>query len=260
MEEQPENISNWSNLISLSGLVVALMCFVYAYLKITGKDKKFWLFMLWGQVAYLVGEMIWNYYELILKVEPPFPGWSDFFYLLCPWLFIAALVYKSSMVRNKYISFRFALDVLLVLVIITALSVQYLIYPIFFETNVSDLYIFISVAYPISDLGLMLSALYLWGHGYQGKKRIFYPMMCGIFLSLITDTYYLYLNSKEIYQSGGFLDVLWVVSIMLIGLSAIYHAENSKIENISQCGCISIQNRGGQGYILGCEKSRSSFV
>jgi len=62
--------------------------------------------------------------------------------------------------------------------------------------------------------------------------RIFYPMMGGILLFLITDTYYLYLNSKGIYHSGGFIDLFWVVSLMLIGLSAIFHVENSKKINI----------------------------
>ncbi len=220
------------NLICLSGFISTFFCLFYVYKKISGNDKKFWLIILLGQAVFLSGEIIWDFYELVLKVETPYPGWPDFFYLLSPWLFIAALIYKMNKDRNKYLSLRFALDILLVMIIFAALTIQYFIYPIFFQTDVSTLYIFVSAAYPISDLGLLFGALYLWGHRHQGKMRIFYPMMCGIFLFLIADIYYLYLNSKEIYQSGGFLDLLWVVSLMLIGLSAIYHVENVKTEKI----------------------------
>jgi len=231
-EDDERRLVIGADLISLVGFLIPVFCYLYVINRRSGREKIFWLLILAGQISYLMGEVGWNYYEVILNRETPYPGWPDLFYLLCPVLFIAGLVYRNHMEKSKYISIRFALDILLVMVTVSTLVIEFLISPIFLHAKVSSLYVFVSAAYPISDLGLLFGALYLWGNRSRAEMRIYYPMIGGIGMFLFADIYYLYLNSKDIFLSGTLLDFLWVFSLLLFGFSAILSASTPNEKSI----------------------------
>ena len=52
-------------------------------------------------------------------------------------------------------------------------------------------------------------------------------MLIGNCLFLITDTYFTYSNSINVYLSGGISNLMWMISLMLIGLSSLYSLESS---------------------------------
>ena len=83
-----------SDLLAFGSLLVTIASLYRTY-KNSETDKIFWLLLLLGFVSYACAELIAGYYELILRVNSPSPGYSDAFYLFYPILNIVAFVLKD---------------------------------------------------------------------------------------------------------------------------------------------------------------------
>lgn len=211
-----------ANLISLLGYLAPIVPYIQAIRLSEGWEKTFWKLLLTAHCSYTIGESSWIFYELVLEREAPFPGLPDFFYLLFPIVFIIGLVFEFYSNFNKFIGVRFLLDILLVILLAAILSIRYLIEPIFREELVSPMAIFISVSYPVTDLALLFGVLFLFGKASLKRGSRYGPIIAGAVLFFLTDTYYMLMNGQDAYISGGMADLCWMISLQLIGLSAVF--------------------------------------
>lgn len=212
-----------SDTFSILGAAIATACLYFVYKKAMGGERFFWFFIFLSCLSYTTAEIIWAYYELILKVEVPFPGLPDVFYLLQPILILVAILYLMLKSENIFISIRLFLDIFITMTVATALSWYYLIQPIFVQENVTFLFKAISVAYPMSDLGLIFGILSLsltLGTFYRDFQYIL--LIMGISLFTIADSIYLYLNATKSYQTGSIIDPIWISALFLIAIAGLY--------------------------------------
>ena len=217
-----------ANLIALMGYLAPIPVYLQVIQIVGPSEKTFWKLLLGAHGAYTAGELVWIFYEIVLKQEAPFPGIPDFFYLLFPLILITGLVAEMYAKSNKLIGIRFVLDMLMVILLAVILSLRYLIEPIFEEEIVSTLAIIVSVSYPISDLALLFGILFLFGKAPVDGTARYGPIIAGMILFFMTDTYYMLMNGKDAYISGGLSDLCWMISLQLIGLSAVLRIRDGK--------------------------------
>src|SRR5665647_624690 len=123
------------DLISTIGVTIALLFMVVTTVRSKGKQKYFWLLLALGNFSYLISEIIWDYYELILKVDTPFPGWVDIFLYMQVLLFIIAIAYKFYEKKDSLKATMFIFDSVIIMAVVTTIIWNYIIGPLFSQSE-----------------------------------------------------------------------------------------------------------------------------
>lgn len=185
------------------------------------QDKYFWLLISFGSFSYAIAEVSWDYYESILHGEVPFPGLPDLFYMLQVIFFFLAFLIKIWYERDTLHLVKFIFDTCIIMTVAISFSWHFLIHDILSQHE-STLYKFVSLAYPVSDLMLILGAVSF----YIGSEYFFSPKVLSlIFGSLIIQVYadsvFLYQEANSLYISGGQYDPLWTLALLMMGIAGI---------------------------------------
>jgi len=210
------------------GFAMATVCLYYVYKQARGTERIFWYLIFLSSSSFIIAQIFWGYYDLILEVKVPFPGLSDVFYLLQPTLILLSIlniIYKSE---NFFISFRIFLDILITMTVVVALSWYYIIQPIFLQEGSTLLFKSVALAYPISDLGLIFGVLGLNATSKTFSRNTHYTLVMGLTLFAIADSAFLYMSLNECYHTGSLVDPLWTLASLLIGLAGLYSKNQTR--------------------------------
>jgi diguanylate cyclase (GGDEF)-like protein len=213
-----------SNFFSVLGSAIATVCLYHAYKKAIGSERLFWCFINLSCLSYFIATVSWSYYNIVLKVNVPFPGLPDIFYLLQPVFILLAILYLIFKNKSIFFSIQLFLDILITMTVVTSLSWYYLIQPIFAKEVATYLFKAVSAAYPIADLGLVFGILRLsiiLNNFFYRFQYIF--LIIGLILFTIADSLFLYLNSNQSYQTGSFIDPLWILGYFFIAVAGVYN-------------------------------------
>ena len=183
----------------------------------------FWLFFSLGSICYFIAEVIWIYYELILKIDPPFPGPPDIFWLLVFIFYFAGIIYKTYIERKSYQLVRLLFDVLIVMIIAVTVSWYYIINPILnLGSHQTFLFVFVYAGYPIGNLGLFFGVIImLFGTKQLLQEKALLFLLSGFFFLILADSAYLYLVVNNAYSTGSIIDPLGSLGFLLIGLAGL---------------------------------------
>jgi len=139
------------------------------------------------------------------------------------------LVFLGLFLMPTTLKFRkgIALDALITTLSILGVSWFFFISKVFkvqLESNVIQAQLFVSVAYPVWDMLLILAIVLLI---YRRPDRILYPSLyllgAGIFGNIWADTGYAYTSAIGTYDSIIFMiDPFWYLGFLLMGLSGLY--------------------------------------
>jgi diguanylate cyclase (GGDEF)-like protein/PAS domain S-box-containing protein len=214
-------------------LIGAGISFVWLYksfLLITGRQKYVWLLLAIGNLSFIIAQSIWFYQIHIYKI-PPYPSLSDFLWLTQYFLCLVALVIEIS-IKKGVTLVRFVSDISIFMTTAITLSIHFLITPILKASSNSIWDVTFSLAYPIIDLAFLfvtISLFYL--SRYSVNKKIISLLSLGFFIQIFADTAHTYLLSKGKYVPGGFVDPLWILPLLMIGLASIYarHQSNQAV-------------------------------
>ena len=182
-------------------------------------DRLPWLLFALGQGLFVVGDLIFSLYDVVLH-ESPFPSAADGLYLAAYPALAGGLV---VLVRRRRSGQDWAalLDAAIVTVGLGSLSWAMLMAPYTRDPSLSRPELAISLAYPLADVLLLAVAVRLL---FGGGRRSASLLLVGLSLAslLITDAVYGWLSLHGRYVSGGPLDVGWIVSYALFGLAALH--------------------------------------
>ena len=193
--------------------------------KINTTAGKVWLFLGTGLLCWLIGDIYWAYYELILYEISPFPSIADYFYTL-GYLFLFIGVYLQLKLANIKLSKIEIIIVIVFEVILMIFSLIYLIipilqYPISEEFTIVQL--FYSLLYPIADLILAPFTIQLILK-YKGGRfsRVWLLISLGFITSIFADLIFSYLewNGYQVYWN--FIDHLFIGYSMIFTIGAQY--------------------------------------
>lgn len=185
-----------------------------------------WLFLAIAIALYAGGQAVWTSYDIRMNsADVPFPGLYDIgFVASYPFFLIGTLLLTR---RNKATvgRTRLVLDALAVIGASLAISWFFLLSP-----SIAGLAqapgpgaAFLSIYFPTGDLFLVAVGAFLMFSplSNRAQQSVFVYLCLGLFFLAITDSLLGYYSLSMAFNTGTLQDVLWPLSMMLIGLAAV---------------------------------------
>ncbi|HZO70951.1 MAG TPA: hypothetical protein VFB60_02040 [Ktedonobacteraceae bacterium] len=185
-----------------------------------------WMFLAIAIALYAGGQAVWTSYDIRMNsADVPFPGLYDIgFVASYPFFLIGTLLLTR---RNKATvgRTRLVLDALAVIGASLAISWFFLLSP-----SIAGLAqapgpgaAFLSIYFPTGDLFLVAVGAFLMFSplSNRAQQSVFVYLCLGLFFLAITDSLLGYYSLSMAFNTGTLQDVLWPLSMMLIGLAAV---------------------------------------
>lgn len=189
----------------------------YAAKRSQGRIRGFWAAIAVSSLFWLIGDLVWNYYEYGLHRPDPYPSWADLFYLLSYlFTFIALIaIFRVEILKTA----RSLLDSAVVLLAVSFVSWEYLISShlngAVTSSTIAD------ISYPVLDLGEVTLFLILGLTIWRVLPRSLWLVGTAMVVGLATDLGNTYVSGLNTYRSGGLFDAGWQVQMLLIALAAL---------------------------------------
>ena len=177
-------------------------------------------------VSWGIGQMFWSlYYNILNKVEVPYPSLADVGYSLS-FPFLAIGLISLSKATGARFSLRHPRGKLLALFItVIAIIIAYYLLIVVARGGVIDfaeggLKLFFDLAYPLGDLIILLFALLIYGlsFNYLGGRYKFpiISMLLGLLVLFFGDFSFSYTTTVGSYYNGHWVDIVLPTAWMMI--------------------------------------------
>lgn len=211
-----------SSIFSIVGALSACISLIISYIFSKDKAKILWFWFAIGLFSYVIAELIWMYYASILRIDIPFPGYTDLFYILHMVFYLIGLVHYSVSTKVTFRNYPMIIELLIVMVIACTLSYYFLLED-YIRNYHSDINFFlVSIVYPVGDLVLYLITVFLYLNRKENHlKYTISLVLLGIFLQVIADTFFSYFQLGSSYKNGDIIEPLFTFSLLIVGFSEI---------------------------------------
>lgn len=185
------------------------------------------LFISGGLFAWGIGNLIFGYYNLVLRIPVPYPSLADAgFILIYPLSAIGVLSFfraTGASFALKHMSGKFLLFIIPILFIFLS---YYLLVTVARGNSVTSggglLKVFLDIAYPIGDVIVITFAfiLYSLSFKYLGgtfRKPIIF-IIIGFISTYIADFLFSYTTTVGTYFVGKWVDIFYPAAFLFIGL------------------------------------------
>ena len=210
-----------SDLITLPfGLVASMLVLRMALRGTTDKRARTaWLFLGLSFLAFWLGDVLWFVGELS-PLGAASPSWADLGYLANYPLLLVGLILLGKPSGSRPEKLKAVLDIGIIFIGGALLVWYFFLWPVI-QTAGWSLGDAITVAYPLGDLLLLagIAALAVRHHRLIGWGPLV-VLLGGLGLQLVTDMIYGRLTVAGVYQSGGFVDLGYLVFWSLMALAA----------------------------------------
>ncbi|WP_078553656.1 PP2C family protein-serine/threonine phosphatase [Bacillus alkalicellulosilyticus] len=208
-----------ANTFQVLAPLLAALFLVHPIIKSTGLQLVYWVLLLMSCLSYFLGQAFWNFYELVIGVYTPFPGWADVFYLLKGVFLLLALLLQLKLHFSKVDTIYNLLGIVSIITIILFFSLEYIIRPMLVGAN-SWVEIFFFFVYPLFDIAVLFMVLAINFYTTITKQvKIF---LLGIFVFTVSHVLYTLLLISGFYKTGSFIDPLFSLGLLLVGASGFY--------------------------------------
>ena len=210
-----------SDLIQCLLLISGTVSFIPHVLKSQGRMRLFWALMTAGIAFWLFYQLLWTYFEVVLRQDVPnvFAGDIVLYLHIVP--LMAALALRPHVPQDEYAARLGRLDFVLLalwwiyLYILIVIPWQYVVTnELAYGWNLNAVYLFEKLAFLIALSGAWL--------GSKGRWRTFYGHLFGASLTYAAGSYVAnWALTRNAYYSGSLYDIPLVASmawITLIGL------------------------------------------
>lgn len=185
------------------------------------------MFLSAGMLAWAIGNLIWGYYNLILKVAVPYPSIADGIFILSFPLWAIGISFFSR-ATGMYFSLRRMRGKLILFVIpLAAIALSYYLLfivargaQIDFEGGLIKL--FLDIAFPVWDVIILTLSVLVYGLSFQylgGRYKL--PIiitLIGFGLNYIVDFSFSYTTTLETFFVGSWVDLLFASAMFVIAL------------------------------------------
>jgi len=218
------------NMAYLLPVLAAAFLTLLAALRATGRRQVLWGILAGSNLCWLGGELIWAYYEVVLRIEAPFPAVADALYL-CSYACVSPAIVLGF--RTKPIRLGRALvDTSIMVVAVGVGGYQLLISPQlasgFSLTGAT------SAAYPLLGVATLMV---LCTVAFGGNRQV--PLSVAVIavafaVAVLTDVASTYLMVPHSYVRGSWLNVGWQAKAALLCLGALVAARQPEGEAEAQ--------------------------
>ena len=174
-----------------------------------------------GILCYVLGQMGFTYYDLVLQQAPPFPSLADVGYLIEYPFFLLGILLLPARPIPVASRARIALDGLMIMTAALTFSWYFVLGPVVQQGTETVLAKVVSAAYPLADIVLIACLVILaLRPGEHALRPAAYVLALALGFYVVMDSIYAYQVLNGTYVTGTILDVGWPVAYMLIGLGA----------------------------------------
>jgi diguanylate cyclase len=223
-----------SRLGLLSFAVFAAICAALAARSAAGRQRAAWICLTIGLVGWVAGDVISDYYELVLRQESPFPSWADVGYLLFPVGACLALVLFPTG-YSKQSRARVVLDGLIIAGALFEVSWVLVLESVYRAGGESAFALGVSLAYPMSDIVVVTVALLILGRAQTRHRTTLILLLAGNVLNALSDSAFLFLAGNENSNGGSLMDIGWFAALLALSAAALVsrqapHTEENEAE------------------------------
>ena len=197
----------------------AAICCALAARRAEGEERRAWRWLTAGCVSFLLGQLVWDYYEVVLRIPPPYPSLADVGYLGVYPCFMVAVQDLLRLQPHRQPDPDVALDAGLVTFTAAALAYEFLLAPVF-QSGGGVLATITSIAWACGGVAV------LWVILRQMVRRRGFPvgtaglLTVGVVVFCVTNPLYARLSPLGTFAPGGVLDLGWDAGLLLIAAAA----------------------------------------
>jgi PAS domain S-box-containing protein len=201
--------------------LLAMVCSALAARRSQDEERRAWRWIAIGCASFLLGQLVWNYYEIVRQLRPPYPSFADVGFLGIYPCFIVALRDLMRRQPDRHPDPEIALDAGLVTFTAAALAYEFLLEPIF-QTGEPALPVATSVVWASGGVAV------LWVVLRQMVRPRGFPvgtaglLTAGLVIICVTNLLYARLSLGDAFSSGGVLDLGWDAGLLLIAAAAAF--------------------------------------
>lgn len=220
-------------------IVVIAAWRVFAQKDLDPRVRRMWFWLGLAFFAYFMGDLVWSYFENVLQVQP-FPSAADFFYLIFAPLAAMGLLSTPGAPLNRRERWRYLFDMLLIMTTSGILMWFFIIQPTAVYNAGDLLPQAIAVAYPVTDLILLMGIVgALLRQPDRDTRLALWLLFAGMAFFISADIIYAYTGLAGTYVTGSWVDAGWMFAQFTFIIAALrqkYQApaelQNSRFENL----------------------------
>src|SRR6266545_7550618 len=240
----PQHVDLIANLLSFPpSLFASILAWrVAAQKSFSTPLRRAWFILGLSFFMSLIGDLIWAYLELVLRVEP-FPSLADVFYLAFYPLGLWGLLSMPSAPQNRRERLTLWLDLFSVLTAATMFVGYFIIVPTMATSSNDILAQLIAPAYPIGSL-LMIGGILaiLYRRPSQNTQSALILLLIGMLFFVGGDIAFGYTSLLGTYTPGNWTDACWNVAALFFGLAALRKIDRGSASG-STPGFSTLRNR-----------------
>ena len=203
-----------------------------------------WTFLALAILLYAAGQAAWTSYDVRMNsAQVPFPGIYDIGFVASYPFFLIGTLLLSRRSKATVGSTRLLLDALAVIGASLALSWFFVLSPAIagLSQAPSAGAAFLTIYFPAGDLFLVAVGAFLMFSSLANREQqpVLLRLCLGLFFLAITDSLLGYFNlTPSGFNTGTLQDILWPLSMMLVGLAAIEYPRSiaREQERVAQAG------------------------
>jgi diguanylate cyclase (GGDEF)-like protein len=204
----------------LSFAVFAAICAALAALSAQGRQRMAWICLTIGLVGWVAGDVISDYYELVLQQDSPFPSLADAGYLMFPvGACLALVLFPTGYSRQSRA--RLVLDGLIIAGALFEVSWVILLEDVYEAGGESAFALGVSLAYPVSDIVVVTVALLVLGRAQTRQRTTLILLLAGNVLNALSDSAFLFLTDNEASNGGRLMDIGWLAALLALSSAAL---------------------------------------
>jgi hypothetical protein len=218
-----------------------------------------WSFLAVAMALYASGQAIWTVLDVTTKPPalPPFPGIYDIGFVASYPFFLTGTLLLTRRNKASVGRVRLLLDALAVIGAALAISWFFLLSPVIasLAQQPGNWAAILSIYFPAGDMFLVaVGALLMFSPlANRSQQSVFLYLCMGLFFLAITDSLLGFYNLSTGFNTGTLQDVLWPLSLLLIGLAAIEYprsiAREQELSERNKNVNLVLSNQGTQSRI-----------
>jgi signal transduction histidine kinase len=182
--------------------------------------RRAWLLLGLGCISWLIGQLHWNYSQLVLAVGIPFPSVGQIFYSAFALFAIAAVLQMPESRERSQFTFKHLGNIGLVTCCLLMTIVLGTLEPAL-QSRMPGFYLVIAVVHTLLVAATFLTALYaLWTYRWSASWTPMLLLVLAMSIYAVVNLVYAQSLLTNTYRASDLLNVSWVVMFGLIAVAA----------------------------------------
>jgi signal transduction histidine kinase len=211
----------WVNDIAwtVASAAAAVVCWWTAR-RVESNRRRAWLAMAIGCTSWFIGQIHWNYSQLVLGIELPYPSVGQIFYSAFPVFSIAAVLQLPESRDPMPFTFRHVGNIGLVTCCLAVTILIGILEPAL-QSGLPDLHLIIALIHTLLVTAAFLTALYaLWTYHWGSSWTPMLLLVIGMGVYAVTNLLYAHSLLTQSYLPSDLLNASWLLMFGIIAVAA----------------------------------------